>query len=97
MPWGSRRRLPLPKGWGAIRRRAFAYWGTRCLLAYPGCTVIATEVDHVGHPNDHSLANLRPVCKKCHATKTAKDANRIRRDQYPPKSRPSETHPGSIE
>jgi 5-methylcytosine-specific restriction endonuclease McrA len=48
-----------------------AYWGNRCWM----CHGEATSIDHVkpiakGGP--HALANLRPACHSCNASKSAK-------------------------
>jgi len=50
-----------------------AYWGERCWIAGPGCTVDPETWDHVkpltkGGP--HVLANLRPACGWCNASKS---------------------------
>jgi 5-methylcytosine-specific restriction endonuclease McrA len=52
-----------------------AYWGGRCWIAGPGCTVEPEQWDHVkplskGGP--HLLANLRPACANCNDRKKAR-------------------------
>lgn len=52
-----------------------AYWGSRCWIAGPGCTVEPEQWDHVkplskGGP--HLLANLRPACANCNDRKKAR-------------------------
>lgn len=54
----------------------------RCQLRYPGCTLAASQCDHIIRPEDgggHELANLRAVCKTCHAKRTAEQGNEARR------------------
>jgi 5-methylcytosine-specific restriction endonuclease McrA len=54
-----------------------AYWGWRCHLAGPHCTVIPAHWDHVKplvKGGLHCLANLRPACGTC---------NRRKRDRWP--------------
>jgi 5-methylcytosine-specific restriction protein A len=49
--------------------------GYVCHLRYPGCLGRASQVDHIVQPEaggDNSLANLRAVCHKCHATRTGR-------------------------
>jgi 5-methylcytosine-specific restriction endonuclease McrA len=52
-----------------------AYWGGRCWVAGPRCTVDPEQWDHVkplskGGP--HLLANLRPACSNCNNSKKAR-------------------------
>ncbi|HXF36352.1 MAG TPA: HNH endonuclease signature motif containing protein [Actinomycetota bacterium] len=85
----GRRRAPLPRGWGRLRREALERDGWRCRR----CGGPAQEVDHVvpahlGGTDDPS--NLAAVCRRCHASKTAKEA-RARRVE---RRRSPEPHPG---
>ena len=59
----SRRRVPLPPNWGAIRafvlqRDPICRWGSiEEDMANPGlCPNRSTDADHIGDPNDHSPA-----------------------------------------
>lgn len=70
--------------------------GQRCRL----CGAPATEVDHVVAGDDHSLANLRALCRRCHARKSATEGARaaaqaraVRRARY---ERAPEPHPGLV-
>lgn len=69
-PWSSvpsRRRAEL-------RRETFARYGRVCWLQLPGCTVLATEPDHVipaSRGGLHSVENLRPACRSCNASRQA--------------------------
>lgn len=39
-----------------------------------GRTTAATEVDHIdGNPWNRARENLRPLCKSCHSSRTARD------------------------
>ena len=67
-----------PPGWRAIRQRVFQQYGTNCWkCGAPG----ANTVDHV-RPRilggDHSLANLRPACRRCNFSSGAAVGNRLR-------------------
>ena len=48
----------------------------------PNCDVIATEIDHIipskgpDDPNHWDPNNHRPMCKRCHSSKTAKKDGR---------------------
>jgi len=50
--------------------------GHRCQLHLPGCTHVATDVDHVvpGGPNE--LANLRAACSPCNQARRRKPRKR---------------------
>lgn len=50
------------------------------------------EVDHIGHRDDHQLGNLRTLCYRCHAPRTAAQGNAA---QYR-RQRPPEAHPGKL-
>ena len=53
-----------------------SYWGNRCHLQIPGrCTGVADTMDHVKPliaGGSHMLANLRPACLPCNASKKDK-------------------------
>jgi 5-methylcytosine-specific restriction endonuclease McrA len=61
-----------------------AYWGYRCWIKGPRCTVEPETWDHVkplGKCGPHMLANLRPACQSCNSSKG---------DRWPfPTARPS--------
>jgi 5-methylcytosine-specific restriction endonuclease McrA len=55
--------------WSKLRRVVLARDSRRCQIRLPGCTIDATEVDHIlpriaGGTDD--LDNLRSVCHHCH-------------------------------
>jgi len=84
---GSSRRARLPSNWPALRRRVFATHGHVCYV----CGGYANEVDHVLHGDDHSMANLRPICTRDHRIKSAREGQAAR----PKRRREPERHPGS--
>jgi len=84
-PWrqvGPRRRLPA--SWSRIRASILTRDGHACQLRYPdtwetrhgpaSCAGVATEVDHIGRPDDHTPQNLRAVCRPCHTRRTQAQA-----------------------
>lgn len=53
-----------------IRAKVIGNWGNRCWLGLPGCSVTATEDDHIvpfSHGGKDTVANLRRACKHCNA------------------------------
>lgn len=86
------RRSPLPPDWQDRRVAVLERDEYTCRLRYTGCTLIATEVDHVVGHDDHRLSNLQAVCHTCHATKTGRDAQAAR----PRVKRDAEPHPGRL-
>jgi len=67
---GSTRRKRLPRDWDGRRRYILRRDRGLCQLKYPGCTTIATEVDHIERGDDHRFSNLQGACSPCHAKKT---------------------------
>lgn len=91
----SRRRYRLPANWADIRRPVLIEAGYVCELRYPGvCRGTATEVDHIKRGDDHSRANLRAVCWKCHAKKSSAEGNARKRELRAQRKRPEQRHPG---
>jgi 5-methylcytosine-specific restriction endonuclease McrA len=79
----ARRRSALKKSGVATRislellDTKLAYWGWRCWINGPGCTVDPEHWDHVkplSKGGAHMLANLRPACGHC---------NRRKHDRWP--------------
>lgn len=72
-PWASNdpRRDHLPRNWAVLRRRILDRDHWTCQLRDPGCTLQASEVDHLGDRDDHRPAMLRAACHHCHAARTA--------------------------
>lgn len=101
MPWTESptawRRTPRPDGWKTLRAQAMARDGGQCTWIDDGarCTEPGTDCDHIGDPDDHSLNNLRMLCRHHHRKRTALQA-RAARGPQPTRARPSEQHPGMI-
>lgn len=56
--------------WRNLRKQAFTQYGRSCWT----CGDIATEIDHIlelDAGGSDSIENLQPLCKACHAVKTA--------------------------
>ena len=66
-----------------------------CELRYEGiCIGTASEVDHINRGDDHSRANLRAVCWRCHAKKSSMEGHARKRELRELRKRRSERHPG---
>lgn len=98
MPWANRpggsRRSPLPANWSQLRAMCFHRDGYRCVattLQGERCPERATDCDHIGPHDDHSLSNLRSLCHRHHALITARQAAAAR----PRRNRPKEQHPSA--
>ena len=92
--WGTRRGVPR-----SVRDRIMARDRGECQLRLDCCTIIATEIDHIGDPYDDSDDNLRAVCSPCHRVRTtaqsragsaASAARRAARRKLPQKPHPGE-------
>jgi 5-methylcytosine-specific restriction protein A len=61
-------------GWQAVRKRVLERDGYQCQLRYADiCVGRASQVDHIVQPEaggTNDLANLRAVCRRCHARRT---------------------------
>lgn len=71
---GSDRKSQLPAGWESrIRPAIIARDSGRCRWIEGGqrCRERGTDVDHIGDPHDHSLANLRLLCSAHHDRRTS--------------------------
>lgn len=102
MAWdGSTRKETLPPDWRQRRAAVFARDGNRCVIVKKNgrrCWDKATDCDHIGSRDDHSLQNLRSLCAWHHGKRSASQggtasANRPKRQI----NRPPETHPGLIQ
>lgn len=95
MSWStSDRRERLPDDWDAIRLDVFRRLGKRCLIKGAGCLGRATEVDHIRAGDDHSPANLRPACSRCHGRKSSAEGNAMRARLRAAGRRRTPRHPG---
>lgn len=88
---GSTRRQRLPRGWDKTRLRVLERDGYLCRIGLPGCTITATEADHVVPGDNHDDSNLRAACHSCNQR-----ANIATRPRPPSMRRPAETHPGLV-
>lgn len=86
----SRRRESLPPEWPQIRRQVFREKGRVCV-----CGNAASEVDHIKPGNDHSMANLRPICVPCHKRKSSGEGHAAKA-ALKKRFQRVESHPGLI-
>lgn len=83
MTWEDRsaRHDALPGNWGTLRREVLKRDGGTCQeLDEHGrkCGAHANQVDHVRPGDDHSLGNLRSLCRVCHAIKSSAEGHAAR-------------------
>lgn len=98
MGWDSSdRRAHLPDDWSTIRSRVLARDAYTCQIAGPRCTGRATEVDHMGHRDDHRPEVLRAVCHSCHSIRSAMQGVESSSEMRARRLRPQERHPGLIQ
>lgn len=91
----STRRRRLPKNWSVLVHQVKLRDGYRCTWTTNGtrCTAPADDIDHIHQGDDHSLANLRCLCKHHHTQKTNSESQRARGVGLLRK-RPPVRHPG---
>jgi 5-methylcytosine-specific restriction endonuclease McrA len=91
MSWQRHTPRRKPTDWPLIRKAVLDRDMGMCRY----CGAAATEVDHilpVSRGGGSHMANLQALCRRCHATKTARvDSKPTQRRQ-----RPRERHPGEI-
>lgn len=88
-------------GWDeqAAAKRILERDGHRCQIRGPGCTGVASEVDHrlptsiTGPAGDHD-GNKQAACVPCHRAKTQAEAAAARAKRS--RNRPAEAHPGRL-
>lgn len=95
---GSTRKQTLPVDWERLRQACFKRDGYRCTWIDDGmrCTAPATDCDHVGDRNDHSLKNLRSLCSEHHLKRTSKQAYEAKMAIKKLGRLPEEPQPGVI-
>jgi 5-methylcytosine-specific restriction endonuclease McrA len=95
---GSTRRYRLPPDWKKRRQVVLARDGYRCTWVENGvrCPRPATDVDHIRPGDDHSLTNLRSLCRQHHLSKSGREGRAAHRPR-PSRLRPQPPHPGLIE
>lgn len=97
MTWKSKssRTTPLPPDWWRRRAIVLKRDGYRCVHIREDtgqrCVEKATDVDHIGEPDDHRLHMLQSLCAWHHNQKTGSQGGRRVRQK---KSSP--VHPGLI-
>lgn len=91
MAWDSnhKRMKELPRDWPARRKAVIQRDRGLCVL----CGSKGTDVDHIVRGMDHSLANLRLLCRSCHMKRTGSDGGRTKRSPKR-KWKREEPHPG---
>lgn len=98
----SRRSSPRPNGWKRLRAEVLARDQHRCVWTDQGarCPRVATDVDHIGDPADHSPGNLRALCGPHHRARTGQQAGqaagRATRARIAARNRPADRHPGLL-
>ncbi|WP_399335722.1 HNH endonuclease [Varibaculum cambriense] len=80
----------LPKDWRRIRVEVIQRDHGRCQI----CGAPGTDVDHIVRGQDHSLSNLRLLCRRCHMRRTGRDGGRVKYRSRVCTLRPKEAHPG---
>ena len=100
MAWAtSDRKSRLPANWPSLRAAVFERCKGRCeVLKKDGsrCYDRATECDHIKAGDDHSLENLRGICKWHHARKSAQEGVDAKRALNEILYRKPEIHPGIL-
>ena len=86
----------LPANWSLIRANVLTRDAYTCVK----CGAYATDVDHIGHRDDHSLGNLRALCHACHSKRTAMQGGKAAAEKFrkvkESLQRPEEPHPGLL-
>jgi 5-methylcytosine-specific restriction endonuclease McrA len=99
MAWeSSDRKARLPADWSTRRVRVLRRDGYKCQARDSlnvMCGAPANQVDHVEPGDDHSLENLRALCRWHHARKSSAEGAAARRPR-PKQARDPEPHPGML-
>ncbi len=95
---GQWRSTPRPVDWPArvaavLKRDISCRWLEAGL---PCRSIDHLEVDHIGDPKDHDLANLRALCRTHHRRRTGQQGAAARKAKRIPRARPAEQHPGLL-
>lgn len=105
MAWEtSDRKSRLPTNWVQLRRDAFERYGRQCYVTEDGrqCPEESSDIDHVVPGDDHSIENLRPICRRHHKAKSSSEGwNALRKKKAAARERAEkkfsheEAHPGA--
>jgi 5-methylcytosine-specific restriction protein A len=100
---GSTRRTRLPADWWSICQQVRETYGDHCYLCGHDD---ARDTDHRTPGDDHSVANLRPICgigcpqckaeqrTPCHVAKSSREGGQAAQAARPKRQREPERHPG---
>ena len=69
------RKERLPSNWNSLRARVLRRDDNKCQL----CGALASQVDHIIPNDDHTLSNLRSLCRSCHQVKSSSEGNAAKR------------------
>ena len=72
----SKRKAELPKNWSALRKVVIKRDRGKCVW----CGEPGNQVDHIERGTDHSLTNLRLLCRACHMRRTGRDGGKSKRN-----------------
>ncbi len=98
MPWDTSTRT-MPPGWDALRLRVLRRDRYSCQHREPNgaaCPARASDVDHVKPGNDHSMTNLRALCREHHLAKSSAEGHAAWAARRIPARRPTEPHPADL-
>ena len=95
---GSDRRDRLPHNWAELRAAVKARAGGQCehIKASTGrrCPNPGTDCDHIQRGDDHTVSNLRWLCRWHHSRKSSAEGAEAMRTQRAKLTRPQPKHPG---
>lgn len=97
--WGNKsgRSVPLPDKWRFIRANVLRRDNYLCVKVREdtgqACGAKATDVNHIGDPDDHRHANLESLCSYHHDQDTASRGGRSQRSAQA-KNNKRKPHPG---
>ena len=86
--------------WERLRKAVFHRDGGRCVfLDEHGnrCPMPATDCDHIGDRNLHTMENLRSLCHDHHLQRTSQQGHKARAALRALATQPLEPQPGIIE
>jgi 5-methylcytosine-specific restriction protein A len=107
---GSTRRSRLPRNWAELRKHVLQRDNHQCqwymdtyydsatndTIVVSVCNDVANEVDHIIPNDDHSLSNLRSLCKAHHQRKSSIEGAKALAAKRKAMKRKTETHPGLL-